>query len=169
MNSIIVFHSLFPSLTPMPCEEKEKLWRLFPFPSSRSVLLRQMASLQKPNSFPMPAVQCGAQQLMACPCTRLGRGLTGSQGQPTALLMRLTCNQACLDILPSFYKLWQSKSCLSVAVAKEWQPTSQLRYLQQGQWIKGVTPAGAVCSVLRGLERTCTHIHLLETIAQSCL
>ena len=97
--------------------------------------------------------------------------LLGSVGvwQPAKLkpphhLMSFTCNQVCCDILPRFYKMWVSKSCLQVAAAKEWQYTTQFGYLQPGE--VGVVdkrnsggwhvPAAVVCSVLLGLEKTCT-------------
>lgn len=74
------------SLTPMPCEEKEKLWRLFPFSVPGPSWQGRQHSQQKPNSFAVPAVGCGARGFVNPDPTPavLERGLAASQRQFTA-------------------------------------------------------------------------------------
>lgn len=50
MKNAIIFHFLHLSLTPILCEENDKLWRLFPHPGSTSVPPRQMVGEPKANS-----------------------------------------------------------------------------------------------------------------------
>lgn len=69
---------------------------------------------------------------------------------------RLMSNQICHDILPRFYRMWVSKSCLQVAVAKERQATNQVGYLQSGkaQAVDKKSLGGWAYTVLC-LEKTC--------------
>lgn len=84
---------------------------------------------------------------------------------PPHHLMSFTCTRVCHNILPRFYQMCQNPV--------EWQYSTLFRYLQPGEAGElgerilggGHVPAMVTCSVLLGLQKTCTLLfrnHCLE-------
>lgn len=71
MKNAIIFHFLHLSLTPILCEEKDKLWRLFPHPGSTSVPPRQMVGEPKASSSLGCAPAPGKAEVWGHPLTEL--------------------------------------------------------------------------------------------------